>query len=1370
MKKAKSTKAKILSLLALLAIVFGISLSSAGFVFAFAVFVYTEGVQPFTSKKYTYSWTDAESTVHNEEVYFDCYPINSGYSGSNPGVAIAWHNEEGATEYDTPDYLKIPTTLQDSNSATYDVAAIYKGGFRYCDFSSISLPKEIQEIGEEAFAYCLNLTSFDLPYGCTKISPSMLMDCRELETFSFQDSSGNATTANSRVTDVGDHAFANCVKLKGFSCPTSLVYVGDSAFHSCKKITTIFFPKTDAITLNAVTNDEKITLGNYAFAECDLLTMVYFDLNMWTVGQHVFNRCNYQKLNINYVGSTTDFEDSNVMPNVNPDWRDRYTALGNDEQFNFIGGRGKFDYDHTEDCPGLYFTIDENIDDLMLDQSILQTDKTNSWKAKIFRVLGNDKLSGTTEKYIDRNDKLVDFEDAGHNVVKKYATIIQFETPTTNSEYYSNGALRIPDTVKADDGKIYPVRVIDSNVFSGHTELTSVSFSKYLVQIRHHSFLGCDSITNLDFSRCDDLLEISYEVFHTKSGVTNTANAVLTSLQLPNCLKYIGASAFYNFTAVTSFHLSTKTVFIGESAFENLGSSLNDGEGEVNLLLPNTLRDGPADQAAPAYGFKIWRYDSGIWDECIQKATFKNAKCLKTVTMEAIPTSGGNWGNIWSLVYDRTDANGYPYPKVHNSLKPFRMGLQINAFEGCTSLVRFESNIFLYVIGKEAFKGCTALKEMFLCTFGSKRTNGANDCPWGFGGTGIGSGGESSIFGTDSVFTDLVVYIDDPAGPPSGNSTVANKTKWNSVSATYPNEFSTSSVALVPSYKGVVREDVKYYDLTSNAATTPYIDTTDFSDPCIAFIKKTGDYTITRCYCGDSSITTQINMDAFQDSSSIKTIGSGSFGQMGDGYLPSRSIILPSSVTTIGDRAFYRACSSETNNRGMQIVTYKNSGTVQTIADKDNYCILPSSVTSIGRLAFYNNCFESIKIEGNLSYLGNTAFGVYPISSTSRHETDSVALGNTQSTFMVSATNGGLYYNKDVARKTLIYQPATFDDNNNETDDDIMRIDSDAYAIGARACANTTYSEVTFPNSVSTIYGGAFTKCLNLSSVSFGNNPGLKYIGACAYTPDTEVWSGANCDAASEMNDVPGSKAITHADYYGAFKDDTALTDFDFTQLNNSLVKIGHGAFENCTGLINMVGDPNDENTPKYSYYKWNSNTSTISAYNASSIEISTRIMDLSGCTHLRAIGFMAFKNCSSIKYIHLPGNFDGTTESTKLYLGSSEPESGRTVTQSKDESVFNGLSGCRILVGEKSITANINHNNDNKLRYPQNTFDSSNRIAYFYATSSSDIYDASAATRYWYELTPVNGVKCYLLLDSKSNAIDFFNKLTANQVTWPLS
>ena len=147
-------RTKIISLLALIAIVLSITLSSAGIISVLASFTFAANVQPFTSKKYTYSWTEVAENDHTEEVYFDCYPINSGYSGSHPGIAIAWHNEEEGPKNDTPDYLEVPKTLYDTNNTPYDVVAIYKAGFRYCDFSSVSLPSSFF-----AASSALNLSS-----------------------------------------------------------------------------------------------------------------------------------------------------------------------------------------------------------------------------------------------------------------------------------------------------------------------------------------------------------------------------------------------------------------------------------------------------------------------------------------------------------------------------------------------------------------------------------------------------------------------------------------------------------------------------------------------------------------------------------------------------------------------------------------------------------------------------------------------------------------------------------------------------------------------------------------------------------------------------------------------------------------------------------------------------------------------------------------------------------------------------------------------------------------------------------------------------------------------------------------------------------
>ena len=1365
MSKAKGNKK--LASLPLLVLVLSLVFSGTG-VFSALYAAFTIATQSFVSQTYSYSWKDEEKVTHQESVRFDCYPISNGYSGSHPGIAVAWHDETGAAR-NTPDHLDVPTTLLDGEGNYYNVVAVAKGGFRRCDFKTVSLHKDIQEIGEEGFAYCESLTKFVLPYSCKVISPSMLMDCRNLETFHYQTSEGKETTASDQVTTVGDHAFMKCVKLRGFSCPSTLTYIGDSAFQNCKSITTIFFPSTAEEVPGDVPAEERISIGKYAFADCDILTMVYFDVNVASVGQYAFAHCNLQKLTLNYTGTASTFESS---AGVDAHWRDQYTAIEQTAKYKFTDKRGKLDYDRTDDYPGLYFSIENDIGDLTLDQSTM-----TNFQAKIFRVLGNNE-GGTTDKDIDKNSIPEDFLNSSGQVERKYATILEFQTPSpsdfvdVDDPYYSDGVLTIPDFVTANDGETYPVRVIDVNAFKDHGELTEVHFGKYLVQIRHWSFLGCDNIETLDFSRCDDLLEVSYEVFHSKDTKTlaayNTENSELTELVLPNCLKYIGASAFYNFTMVDTFRFTKipndpnsdgSVVFFGQSAFENLGRDIA-GVGTVDLTLPNTMRDGPVDDApnianGGTRGFKIWRYTGNTyWDECIQKDAFRNAKCLRSVTMK--PTSSAIMNRIAKNAGQANES-----PKGHNDLKPYRNGIQVGAFAGCSSLVRFEANKQLYVIGRGAFCGCTSLKEMFLTTLSCRniQNNGTDPCPWGFNGQTLGDGAqngkEASIFEPDTkddqtlysdcTFPDLVIYIDHASGAPHGNGKIVRSSKWNRIAKTYPNTLASTSTPLAATHAGAARSDVYYYDLTSAEATTPYKDKdhVNLSSSCVAFIKKSGDYTITRCYPGSSGVA-KVDMSKFEDASSIKTIGPGAFAQTADGNLPGRHIVLPSSLTTIADRAFYRATEEQTNSRGMNIVTYKD-GTEQTIAGKTKYCILPPSVTSVGRLAFYNNCFESVSIKGNISYLGNTAFSVFPYEGdtpSSRASIDSVTLGATQSKFGVSATNGGLYYTGESGnRKTLIYQPASFSDGNNETDDNELRVDSGTLAIGARACANTNYTSVSIPDSLTTIYGGAFNRSLSLGTVSFGSTPGLKYIGAKAYDED-DVWTGDTANAASTMSELPNSSEISFDDYHGAFYK-SGITTLDFTKLTN-LVKIGYSAFEECRGLTNLTGGA------KYTYYKWPLVNSELQPYNNTSTEKTSQVLDLSGCSSLRAIGYKAFKNCTSLKFAHLPAN------TNSLYLGSGEPESGRTIDQSKDESVFNGCSNLRVLVGETCATANHIYIAGNAARYPQKTFDGSNRIAYFAATSSGDIISATA-TRYWYELPTKDGVRRFVLLDDKSQADDFF-------------
>ena len=169
---------------------------------------------------------------------YTCYRLDG--TGNEGKVSIAW-SRDNQLPTDTPTDLNLPKNVT-VGSTTYTVAGIAPGGFRYCDFQTFNFANDnaIVDIGEEAFAYCTNLTTIKLPYGIDRIAPSCFLDCRTLTHVYYSDSSGTMVINNRRITEIGDHAFDSCVSLLDFTCPREIEKFGQSCFQRCKSIVKYF--------------------------------------------------------------------------------------------------------------------------------------------------------------------------------------------------------------------------------------------------------------------------------------------------------------------------------------------------------------------------------------------------------------------------------------------------------------------------------------------------------------------------------------------------------------------------------------------------------------------------------------------------------------------------------------------------------------------------------------------------------------------------------------------------------------------------------------------------------------------------------------------------------------------------------------------------------------------------------------------------------------------------------------------------------------------------------------------------------------------------------------------------------------------------
>ena len=869
--------------------------------------------------------------------------------------------------------------------------------------------------------------------------------------------------------------------------------------------------------------------------------------------------------------------------------------------------------------------------------------------------------------------------------------------------------------------KFIPVKAIEKRAFisklSGtqKSRIKGVIFNNELVQIGDSAFEGCTKIATIDFGGNNShIVEIGNKAFYCGENKAYTG-----SLVMPSTLLFIGQYAFANFLQAKSLTLNNGLLLIGKAAFENLGKSVNDGAylGKLDLILPNTLRDGFVYRLHP---------DGGDYTYCqsVGEAAFRNCKLIRTVTMQEY--NGGVDGNSTSNNDNRMISFGH------------------KVFADCTNLLRFTGSRRMMCLGTAMFMNCKYLKEVFLSTaFASKV--GIDSFVWG-------CNDNQSIFfeGSDEDvedFKDTIVYVEG-AQAPSRKTRQQQYYVWNSDPKTYQNEYVTSANTdlyvphtsgkvddftidhiygrlVVPTYFNVTYYNsgvMKYYDLSTNTlGDSP----TDNYENCIALLNKSGNYIVTKCYASNNNGSidlTSINLN-------ITTIGSCAFSTLSSGNTASK-VILPRTVTTIRDRAFYSI-----GEDGINTITYKDQNGVEAVdtaqSPTTNICILPPSMTRIEDFAFYNNDFEKVVLPEDLSMIGNTAFTCSNGANSSIRSFE--GLGNSSAFTYV---NDGVY---DKDTKTLLYYAANGTGTLDLSSEDIL-------AIGPRALAATKYSSFVMPdNSISKIFGGAFANNKNVTQISGLED--LEYIG---YVPDTpEMWDTSidpntyDWDANFTVFNLPakdfaenftyswyqvnksrnaggnlgvykGNFALRQHFYrwlasFGAFAYCSNLETFDFTPFISSLKKIGYGAFEGCSKLKNTT------NGGSYTYYKYYegltqanigdkiTNNDSVLANNTTKITNGTGVVDLSNAKQLQCIEREAFRDCSLLKYFHLPilTEFDNSkTDQADFYLGFNYWDKGSWYDLATDKNKTKclkgrpfegtGVANGAILIGETARYANV--------------------------------------------------------------------------------
>lgn len=164
--------------------------------------------------------------------------------------------------------------------------------FRFCsNLATVNLPKRLVSIGSSAFSYCSSLTGISIPDNCSTIGGGAFQYATSLKIVklpsSLQGIEWSCFSACKVLTDIRipsgcEHidmqAFCGCSALKSITIPESCTIIGNQVFGQCTSLETVIFENPDT-EINAA-----------AFTEANTELVIYSSISSKENSPYKFSR------------------------------------------------------------------------------------------------------------------------------------------------------------------------------------------------------------------------------------------------------------------------------------------------------------------------------------------------------------------------------------------------------------------------------------------------------------------------------------------------------------------------------------------------------------------------------------------------------------------------------------------------------------------------------------------------------------------------------------------------------------------------------------------------------------------------------------------------------------------------------------------------------------------------------------------------------------------------------------------------------------------------------------------------------------------------------------------------------------------------
>ena len=517
-------------------------------------------------------------------------------------------------------------------------------------FREIVLPTGATSIGNDAFGGCRKLVALEIP-------PEMVT--------------------------IGDGAFDLCVQLASINLPNSVRRIGSSAFARCKALKSVTLPQ------------HLTSIENWLFQECKALEKVVIPAAVITVGRLVFTDCSELKeVHIyNPVPPEKSYPNHNFFDEVSISAAVLYVPAGSESIYQGAGewclfgniqemGSGEASKTIHIDAPG---TLCRQITDLEMG-SITQLTVTGTLDARDFVTMYT--MPGLAHIDISRIT-IAAFNGRGGPSLNEEMEYPANELPWKAFGYINSDQPHL--SLNQDKLKSIQLPVSITSIaryaFQNSQALTTIEIPAAVTHIDRYAFAYAKSLEEVIFIEGSKATLINHNAFYQctalkkiaiPEGVTELLNYTfsecekLTEVKLPASLQYIGSNAFSNCTALklVSIAKDSELSEIDGNAFTYCTSLENfdipesvmylhgafSGSGLTSIFIPKNI-------------------------EAIDRDTFWGCEKLATVTFD--------------------EASSVTF-------------ISNGAFRDCISLKEIIIPATVTGLGEEAFKGCTALANLYV--------------------------------------------------------------------------------------------------------------------------------------------------------------------------------------------------------------------------------------------------------------------------------------------------------------------------------------------------------------------------------------------------------------------------------------------------------------------------------------------------------------------------------------------------------------------------------------------------------------------------------------------------------------------------------